>query len=123
MELAQRTSREVALGQVNFAASAVCARLTAPAEAAAVLGERELTQRLAVSGPSLRVQQRALAWRHDAALPLAQAFGVQRVWADEVEEAARDPSNAVNRLRDLPSCACISFFRTAPRVSSRSRCL
>ena len=74
------------------------ARLTAPAKAAAVLGERQLPQRLAVSGASLRVQERALARSHDASLPLAQAFGVQRVRAGEVDGIACSPSDAAGLL-------------------------
>ena len=74
------------------------ARLTAAAVGAAVLGERQLPQRLAVSGASLRVQERALARSHDASLPLAQAFGVQRVWAGEVDGVVCTPSNAAGLL-------------------------
>ena len=83
------------------------ARLTAPAKAAAVLGERQLPQRLAVSGASLRVQERALARSHDASLPLAQAFGVQRVRARQVERVACSPSSAAGLL-DINTLVFIS---------------
>ena len=99
------------------------ARLATAAEAAAVFGERELTQRLAVSGAFLRVQQRALAWRHDAALPLAQAARVQRVRAREVDGVPLDAglwisafdSAGLRELRALPSLGI-------PAISQSTNC-
>ena len=62
-------------------------------------------------GRQLRAgQKRALAWRHDAVQPLAQAGRVQRVLARQVDGVARSPSNAAGLLEFNAKSTQGAFF-------------
>ena len=101
------------------------ARFTQPAETAVVLGERQLPQRLRVSGAPARVDEGALARREDAILPVAQTARVQRVRARQIDGVASRPASAASLLRiyghETPGALLASLRRRPWRLTRAAR--
>ena len=101
------------------------ARFAPPAETAVVLGERQLPQRLRVSGAPPRVDEGALARREDAILPVAQTARVQRVRARKIDGVASRPASAASLLRiygnETPGALLASLRRRPWRLARAPR--